>query len=225
MRLPAAAPVVTAYHVAMIDRAALRKIVEAEVVAAFAQYGEKMSSAVIVKAHLDRGATRATLFRWVKKKLEAVSGRKVIPGAGQRQSRSQNSSNGGKTGVAVKEPEEISGERLSAAVADGRRRHGTSEKPSVLDELDCSIYAAHQIMIHARNADGTVKNTKLLSQGAELLRRCMETKQRMLERVFEIGRIEAFQREMIEEVRRESEDCASRILERWVTVTTGWGAV
>ena len=81
------------------------------------------------------------------------------------------------------------------------------------------------MMIHARNPDGSVKNTKLLSQGAELLRRCMETKQRMMERVFEMRRVEQFHLDMIEEARQESEDCARRILERWATLTQGWGAV
>ena len=181
--------------------------------------GQAFQAATIVMRFTDRGVHRNTIFRWI---AAAVASGQLGQAVGQRL-RDAAEHRASASPYPAEAAADLVAERLPtlASLDDIAGSHGAG----VLDHLNECVRAAHAVMRHATNTDGTPRASKLLLGASEHLRRCTETSVKVLEKVHEVQRVEQFHRLILEEVRKEAPDCHRRILERMDTVAGHWGAM
>ncbi len=162
----------------------------------------------VVEAFEDRGASRATLYRWVGHVVSSGAlGQEIataVKGAAARRAAEE------------LDPEIFAAKHLLEAMPDVVNLDdvGGSGTTRVLDNLHACINAARAVMSFASDANGKPRAAKLLLFGSEHLRRCVETSMRILEKIHDVQKIDEFHRAMMEEIRKESPACAKRVLER-----------
>jgi hypothetical protein len=190
------------------DRNALRAEVEAALLAELERVGPAaLSKAVLVRRFDGRGASRATLYRWLDDLLQ--SGK-----AGQHLA-----------GKIKQAAQERAGSTVDPA-ADAARETAMKLPPVIgLDDvapiggtiafiakLHAAIAAAEQVMCHARTEDGRVRNGRMLLAAAESLRRSLDTAVHLQRAILELTEIERFHRAIFEEIARESPELAERVV-------------
>ncbi len=194
----------------------LKAEVEAAMMEEMARLGVEFRQARIWERFKDRGAGRSTVYRWMELML-----RKGAPGA-----------------AAAREIEGISGELADTegsirAVADALPRtvrmdqivvpRAADGSASVLTRLNDCIVAAEQCMAKARDEEGKPKNSRLLLSAADNLRRCLETGAKLADTLRQISQVDRFHEALIEEVAKESPECAERIALRLGQTLANWG--
>ncbi len=175
----------------------------------------RFRAATVTATFRDRGVHFTTLFRWIAAAMEAGTISQVVAGdikrAAKRRAQKQASESSDQAAVLA--------EHLPAIVTlDDVAGAGPVR---VIHHLQKCISTAHLVMRHATGEDGKPKLTKTLLAASEHLRRCLETAHRIAEQINELDRVEEFHRSIIEEVQKESPDCAHRILVRLDQFTTG----
>jgi hypothetical protein len=185
------------------DRKALRAEVEAAVLAAVSALGpDGLDKSAIIKRFEGR-APVATLYRMIDKPLKSGLASAVITEVVAKASDARGddpaasvASDIGRRLPKIVRPEDITGPR-----------GGTD----LVVHLRQCIDIAEQVIAHARKEDGTVKNAKLLVTGGESLRRCMETAIKLQSAIRDIQQVDTLHAAIIDEIAKESPECAERI--------------
>lgn len=196
-------------------RAALQAEVEAATLAAVAHAGSlDVDQAAIVRPFLDRGAGRSTIYRWVGNILkDGRAGQhlaRVVREAAERRE-------------ATKQPPAAAEVAKSLPAVVGPQQIASEGAIAIIDRLNSCLATADQLMRHARHEDGKVRNAKLLLAASEYLRRCLETAARIADQMREVNQVDRFHAAIIEEIGKESAECAERIQRRLATLAAEWG--
>jgi hypothetical protein len=197
---------------------ALKARVEAAVLAEVGRVGlEAFNRTSIVNQFLAEGAKRTTLFRWIELILASGSPdqhlAKVIESAAAERIASEPAAGVGvAAAVRTKLPAVVKVEHIV-----------TAGVVPVIERLNTCLTAADQLMAHARNEDGKVRNSRLLLAASEHLRRCVDTAARITDTLMRADKVERYHAAIIEEIAAESPATAERILMRISRLTAAWG--
>lgn len=168
----------------------------------------------IARRFVGRGASLPTLLRWI--------GAVVKDGtAGRRHA------------AAVKEAVAARAARAPDPAADAAHEAaavvpalpsideitGASSTIDVVAGLQRCLTAARKVMDHALLPDGRVRIPRLLLQGAELHRRCIETSVKLNEALHNAAAVDRFHAALVAEVAKESPETAERITRRLQAMT------
>ncbi len=196
----------------------LREEVEAAVMAAVETIGiDGISKAEVVRPFMDRGVARSTLFAWVDAlfrtgqpaaRVKALVESAVI----SRAAAGGDPSEGAARDLVAVMPKPIQAMEIAAA-----------RGPDLLEVVRRCFSIAEKIIAHASMPDGSVKNAKLLLAGGEALRRAGETTLRVVTSLNELAKVDRFHDAIMEEIAKESPECAERIYRRMNAVIDGYG--
>lgn len=166
--------------------------------------------AALVRQFSDRGASRATLYRWLSEIL--ASGQpaahfktRVTEAVATRAERSADPAS-----EAAREAVRVLPAPLDVAAAIALAAPETGVP--FLDELKGCLTRAHKMVDHALAEDGKLRNAKLFLQGSEHIRRTIETLARVQDSLLEIEHIKRYHDAMFDALRKESPEVAERIL-------------
>jgi hypothetical protein len=204
----------------LAGRRALRAEVEAALLAELERVGpDRLNRADVLRRFEGRGADRSTLFRWAAALL--ASGR-----AGQHLARKVRAATAER---AVRVPAAPAAdaareavERLPVAVRPEDIAGGPGPI-AVIERLQTCIRAAEQVMAHARDAEGRVRNARALLAATETLRRCLETAARLHEAMRSVNDVDRFHAAVLAEVAKEAPETAERIVQRLTHLARAWG--
>ncbi len=196
-----------------------RQVVEAAAVEMLRVGPDKFKATTLVEQFADKGLARTTVFRWLAEaraggQLGGAVTAKLHRRAARRRERAPDVALDAAKRAVKKLPAPLP---MDTFVPQGGI--------AIIDHLRKCVDVAHEVMEHARGPDGKPRNLKMLLTSSEHLRRCMETAQRIHERIYEMQRIEEFHRQIIEAVRLESPACAQRILVHFDHLSQKFGAV
>ncbi|CAH2606234.1 conserved protein of unknown function (plasmid) [Rhodovastum atsumiense] len=199
----------------------LRDEVEAAVLAELARVGpEAFSKAEIARRFADRGASRATLYRYIDGPLK--SGK-----AGQHVAREVKAA----VEARAKLPDppaaaaQAAAAKLPALVTVDDIASSGGVIP-VIEKLVGCIGIAEQLIAHARTEDGKVRSAKLLLSASEHMRRNLETAVRLQEAMRQAEEMERFHRRilgMVRGVAREHPEAAQAIISGLGQLAAEWG--
>lgn len=198
----------------------LRAEVEDAVLAELARVGRvALDKAAIVKRFADRGASRATLYRWVEGPLASGEG-------GQHVARSIRQA----AEARAREPDPPAAVAAAAEATlpvvvrpDDIASSGTI---AVIDRLVRCIEVAEQVIQYARNPDGTVRSARMLLAASDHMRRNLETANRLQESLRQVAEMDRFHRAIVgvvEEVAREHPEIGELIVTRLAALAGQWG--
>jgi hypothetical protein len=188
----------------------VRGDLEAAILADVARAGlDRLDRAAVVRRFLGRGASERTLYRWVAAVID--SGRAA-----------QHLSDHLAATAAAHAAHGGAGAAAPGMGTDGAAVPGIASTPALMgnspaglvvllqDALACST----QVMRHARDADGKVRNAKLLLSAAGTLARCLDTAMRLQASIQNSAALDAFHEAVMTEIRAESPVTAERIVRR-----------
>ncbi len=81
---------------------------------------------------------------------------------------------------------------------------------------------ARRIIEQCKNSDGRIRAPRLTLAAVEHMRRCVETSLKLSDALREVSRLEEFHRQVVEEIAKESPECATRIMERLRLTQERW---
>ena len=196
--------------------AGLRDEVEAAMLEAVERIGTRFQRDAIVARFLKRGASRATLYRWIAGVL--ASGRpgqhlasKMHEAAVERSARVADPAADAAREAIAKLPAVVRVEDIAS----------TGTIP-VIERLNECIRAADRVIKYSQGLDGGVRNAKLMLSASEHLRRSLETSVRLYEAMRSVNQVDAFHGAVIEEIGKESPELAERVLRRLSILSTQW---
>ena len=174
----------------------LRDEVEAAVLAELERVGPAaLNKAELVRRFEDRGASRATLYRYVERPL--LSGKAV-------QHVAQQVREAAVARAALPDPLTAAVEAAAAnlpVVVKVEDVASSGGMIPVIAKLVACIAIADQLINHARTEDGKVRSAKLLLAGSEHMRRNLETAVRLQEAMRQADDMERFHRRILAMVR------------------------
>ena len=191
-----------------VDFSELRDEIDLAVAAEIAVVGrERLNKEAIARRFADRGASRASICRWID---ALMSGARPMPdvrarGAGSTEPAMAPGAAPVMSGM-MSGPVVVAGASAQVSPAGGGI--------AVLQRLEECLTAVDQVMAYARREDGTVRNAKLLMGAAEQLRRTVDTVTRLRDSLRQDRDIDALHAAMVAEIEQESPDCAQRIRKR-----------
>jgi hypothetical protein len=92
----------------------------------------------------------------------------------------------------------------------------------VMDKIRVCINAAHEVMEKSRNADGSVRNAKLMLMASEQLRRSLDTAVKLQEAISDGLQIERFHQTIMDEIRKIDPDVARSIVAKLNEINANW---
>lgn len=199
-------------------RDALQAEVEKYVLDAVVKAGTvNLEQAEFVKPFLDRGAGRSTVYRWVGAILTDGRAaqhlaRAIKEAAEERAARGADPAASAAADVAKSLP----------AVVRPRDIAGDGVIP-IIEHLNRCVATAMQLMEFARTKEGEVRNAKLLLSASEHLRRNLETATKIADQMREVNQVDRFHVAIMEEIAKESPECAERIQRRLAVLSAEWG--
>jgi hypothetical protein len=194
-----------------------RARVEAAVLAEVGRVGPAaFNRTSIVREFLREGAKRTTMFRWIDQILASGSPDQHLAQVVKTAAAKRIAADAGGLSMA--------GEVRTKLPAVVKVEHiVTAGVVPVIDRLNTCITAADQLMSHARNDDGKVRNARLLLAASEHLRRCVDTAARITDTLMRAEKVERYHAAIIEEIAAENPATAERILMRISRLTAAWG--
>jgi hypothetical protein len=171
----------------------------------------------VIRWFVERGLARSTAYRWTAEivrsgRLGQHVARQVRAAAAERAARSENPSADAARAVAAKLP-------VRASISD---LTGTPAV-KVMEKLASAIEDIDRVRAYAKTPDGqNVRNSKLLLQSVEALRRCLDTGARIAESLHQVDQVKYFHSLILEEIARESPQVAERILARVGQIAESW---
>jgi hypothetical protein len=164
--------------------------------------GEDFERSALVQSYVDRGVSQSTVYRWVDTVLANMA---VSP--------SKASATPQRTlGAPAVDDHPLVVEKLPPLPeVDGV---GSDNLIPVMDLLRDCVEQARNLMEHARNPDGTIRNARLLLHGSQYLVRAAETGAKLNATIGAQQEMEQFQAVLMEEVSTEVPEVQQRILIR-----------
>jgi hypothetical protein len=174
--------------------------------------------AAVVSRFMDRGVSRPTIFRWAAEivnsgRLGQHVTRKIREAAEERASRSADAARDAAEEVMAKLPPTMTvGDMVSSP---GRTI-------DVIERLKQCIAVADQVIKYARTDSGGVRNSRLLIQASEHLRRSLDTAARLQRAIYEMGEVEKFHQAIFDIIKEEAPEAAERLLMRLEQNCAAW---
>ncbi|TCI00177.1 hypothetical protein EJV46_05870 [Roseococcus sp. SYP-B2431] len=203
-----------------LERAAFRAEVVAAVLTEIELVGAKaLSKNAVAKRFEGRGASPSTVYRWVDAVVKSGRAgqhlaRKVKDAVAERAARSPDPAAEAARDAATKLPVVVTPDDIA----------GGGGTVNVIGRLQDCIKAAEDVMQHARIDTGGVRMAKTLLAASEHLRHCLETCGRLYEAMRGVAEVDRFHAAILEEVARESPECAERIAQRLALLSGDYGA-
>jgi hypothetical protein len=206
----------------------LRGEVERAVLDAVERAGScDIDRAAIVAAFAARGVARSTAFRWIAAALESGAAGVVLC----RKLREAAEGRATAAGVPVPERPAESAEAEAALAAAQlpapvavHEIVGCGSAIDVMAKIRACIEVCEGVMAHAKTPDGGPRLPKLLLAATDKLRRCLDTAVHLSREIREASEVDRFHQAIMEEVAKESPDCAARIVARMSAVAGRYGA-
>lgn len=183
--------------------AELRGEVERAVLTAVAAEGLEFDRPALIRRFAGSGASTRTLHRWIAE--VTVSGRAAQHlhasiSAAARMRTAAHPEPAVVADIAATLPKRLPVDDVLGMGA-GAVRH-----------LETCISSALQVIQHAENADGSVRNARMMLAGAALLRRTVATAVRLAERCHALDEIEQFHKAVMGVLARQSPEIAESLL-------------
>ncbi|MBV8576302.1 MAG: hypothetical protein JOZ58_14870 [Acetobacteraceae bacterium] len=195
----------------------LRRELEADVIDAVGRLGEGgVRRAEIVEKYAARGVPKSTAYRWIGSCIE--SGRpaahlaRVVRNDLER--RRADAAHTGEASVTDRDVAESLARDAEAVLprsllfAEGT---GVSVSQVILKLHEC-IAMAEQVARYSRNADGSVRNAKLLLAASENMRRNVDSIARLIDAARDVAQVEKFHQAVFDVIRSASPELAGRLL-------------
>lgn len=201
----------------------LKEEVEAAAIAELARVGaDAFNKAELARRFADRGASRATLYRYIDGPLKSgKAGQHVareVKAAAAARAEAPDPPKAAAAAAAPKLPAVV---RMEDVASSG----GTIP---VIDKLVNCIKIADQLIEHARMPDGKVRSAKLLLAASEHMRRNLETAARLQQSIASVAKVDEFHGEvlaLVEDVARQHPEAAEAIIFRLGQLAARWGGV
>jgi hypothetical protein len=199
----------------------LRGKVEAAVMAEIEASGmEAFNRDGIMRAFKGKGASPATLYRWVsdtlKSGMPAEHFSKRIRAAEAEKAKAEAKAAG------LPEPPPPPPEPMRAVMTIDRA-HASGAAIPIIEKLMGCIRSAEKVIAHAEHEDGKVKAPRLLLTASEHLRRTLETAVRLQEAMADLNHIEQFHAAILSALRDVDPDLERRAIARLREVHSQWG--
>jgi hypothetical protein len=201
----------------------LKEKLEAAVARAIAVSGaDKFSKGALVERFLNKGVSRATLFRWIDASI--ASGRpgqaavRAVKKAAAK--RIEHPPRRHRARRSTEEMVEEMTEHLPAVV----RLEEVSGTPTVkiIEELGTVIADLKAIAAHAKMPDGKPRNAKLLMAASDRIRACLETAMKIHAAMRDVDQVDRLHAAMIAEIAKESPAVAERVVRAMRAVAAQW---
>jgi hypothetical protein len=203
------------------DALAMRDKFEQALLAEVARVGlEHFTPDAVIKRFLGCGGKRTSLYRWQRELMATDRPREHLDRVTAQ-------------AVAIRaavDPEPAAG--AAGAAADGAkaviiaqhvvRGTGGAGAMALLEKLHDCIKTAEDVLAHAKTPEGKVRNSKLMLQAAENLRRSIETGSKIAEMLVRADKIEQFNRAVIEEIAKVSPELAEQVALRLSQLASSW---
>lgn len=200
---------------------ALRGEFEAGATAEIERVGpERLDKAALVKAWGGRGASRATLYRWLEALMKSgAPGRAIVDQI--------------RTAAAARK--EVAADASFSAAKEAALAIESIPAPRVADITGFGVVAfAEKLQEIISNCDFLLKyargdeedkprNAKLFMMANEGLRRSLETALKLQEELREASAVDRMIAAIMEELRKESPELAERVVRRLRMLATEWG--
>lgn len=201
----------------------LKAKLEAAVTRAIAVSGaDKFSKGALVERFLNKGVSRATLFRWIDASI--ASGRpgqaavRAVKKAAAK--RIEHPPRRHRARRPTEEMVEEMTEHLPAVV----RLEEVSGTPTVkvIEELGLVVVDLKAIVAYAKDPAGRVRNAKLLMGASDRIRACLETTIKIHAAMRDIDQVDRLHAAMIAEIAKESPEVAERVVRAMRAVAANW---
>ncbi len=208
------------------EAVALRAEVERAVVKAVERLGPGgLDRDAIVKRFLGRGPTRSTIYRWISDIVASgTPGQHVV-----RQVRKAAERRAKRQPDPAAAAAEVAAEVVEAAPAPLPRVEqmvdGARSVVDVVERLNACITIAEKLIRHAETAEGGVRNSKLMLNASEHLRRSLQTVVQLHAAINDVARVDAFNADIIATVRAVHLECpqaSELILRRTTALAAKW---
>ncbi len=181
---------------------------------------DRIRRAEVARTFVLRGVSRSTAFAWIADMIDSGRLGQAIAKEISRSMEVVATEGGGSTSKATST---IAAHYLPKApsVVDAL---ASSHKPmNIIAEMTAAIADVKAVRATAFNEEGKVRNAKLVLNAAEAMRRNLETAVRLQQAMFELGKIDQFNKAIVAEIAKESPDLAHRVVQRLTALTTEWG--
>lgn len=201
-----------------MNRVALRTEVERAALAEVERVGaEAFKPSAIALLYADRGADRATLFRWLAElkksgRMAVHVAERVRKAAASRAARAPDPAADAAAEVAAMMPRPLGPGDVAGA-------GGLVEFSAIMSRC---ISTAERVLRQATAADGAIRQPRLALVASEHLRRCMETAARVAATMREVENLSRFHAEVVDAVRAESPEVAERLTQRLLQISDRW---
>lgn len=197
----------------------LREEVEAAVIAELARVGPDLNKADLAKRFADRGASRATLYRWIDGPLKSGA-------AGQHLAREVKAAAAAR--AELPDPPAAAAEAARPSLPAVVRMEDVASQGTipVIAKLVGCIGIAEQLIKHAKTPEGEVRSAKLLLAASEHMRRNLETAVKLQQAIAGTAKVEEFHNavlELVRDVAREHPAAAEAIVTRLAQLAARWG--
>jgi hypothetical protein len=196
----------------------LRREVEAAVAKSVKAIGiDRFRKEPIVHRFIGRGAAVSSLYRWIDASIASGKPGQAAVKAVKKAAKARASRTPDPVGEIVDEVRE----RLPVTV----RLEDVAGTPTVkiIEELGTVVADLKSLVRHAKCADGSVRNARLLLQASDRVRACMETALKVQAAMRDVAQVDRLHDAILEEIRRESPETAERILHRIDIIAAAWG--
>lgn len=193
----------------MSGAASLRQDFEAALLAEIERVGiDALDRGAVVRRFASPEASQRTLYRWCADLVD--SGR-----AGQHLAAVLTAAAAARAARSAAPAADAAREAVAAmpTIATPATIVGTSPV-GLVENLGEAIRCVNQVMTHARDAEGKVRNAKLLLTASGTLSRCLDTAIRLYAAMHQHSALEAFHASVLAEVAAESPATAERIVAR-----------
>ncbi|MDU7524417.1 MAG: hypothetical protein E7K72_24125 [Roseomonas mucosa] len=198
------------------DRNALKAEVEAAVSARMQEVGPTEFRPGDVARQFAGRAPKATLFRWIQGAVSsgrpAAEYRQAVRGAVTRAEQS------GEPAAEV-----IAAQAVAVMPQPLRPGDITGTGINVIERVKTIIDTYEEVARKCRNEDGTIKNIKGIMQAQSGMREALRLCLQIAEAMREFDQIDRMHTAMVEEIGKESPECAQRIFLRLNEMATQFG--
>jgi hypothetical protein len=199
-----------------------RDEVEAAAIAEATRVGpSEVDKGALVKRFLDRGTSRATLYRWVDAALASGQVAKRIKTKAKAAAKRRAKTDPEPAAAAARDavaliPAPI---KISEDLAPGAPQ---SAIPFIQRLQEC-LATADQLLKHARTPEGGVRNSRVLLAASEHVGRTLERAARIQDSLTQAAQVENFHRAIFAALKEESPQFAEKVLIRLRQLNAAWG--
>lgn len=190
-----------------LEKKALRKEFEHEIMEAFSTYGPDFDKAPLIRKYVEKGLNQSSVYRWFERiKASGAPGREFAKNAREEAARRQ---------AAPETARPISAEIVEQlpVVPAADDVVGIGVGPMVT-QLELCINTARRLLKQSEGEGGKIRNARQAMAASEHLRRCVDTMARLTETLIACQNVEDFHKACIDVISSENPEAAQKIILR-----------